>query len=75
MGDNSVVGCDFDRQNTLCFGTPQDIKKLLEYEVKTLGQTRGGLAFSVGIWGEVPPENIEVVVSGIEKLSTYWSEQ
>jgi hypothetical protein len=64
---------DFDRQNTMCFGSPQDVRELLEYEVRTLGQPAGGLMLNAGTWGEVPPDNIEALVSTMENLCTNWA--
>ncbi len=69
------IDLDFDRQNTMCYGSPQEIWELLEYEVKTLGQPAGGLMLHAGTWGEVPPENIEAMAAAMEKLCTYWSER
>jgi len=68
------IDLDFDRQHTLPFGTPQEIRELLEYEIKTLGSPSGGLVMQAEIQGEIPAENIEAFVSGLEELCTYWFE-
>lgn len=68
------VDLDFDRQYALAQGSPKEIFELLEYEIKTLGSPRGGLMIRVEVQGDIPPENIDAVVTSLEKLSTYWFE-
>lgn len=68
------INLDFDRQKNLPFGTPKDIRDLLEYEVRTLGSPNGGLMVTVDGRGAIPPENLEALVSGLEEFSTFWFE-
>jgi len=37
------IRLDVDRQTTVPYGTPQEIRELIEYEVRTLGSPKGGL--------------------------------
>lgn len=57
---------DFDRQFALPFGSPQEIRELVEYEIGMLGAPEGGLMIKVEIRGDVPPENLDAVVSALE---------
>lgn len=68
------IDLDFDRQSTLPFGTPNEIHELLEYEIKTLGSSNGGLMIHVEVRGPIPPENIDALTTSLEQLSTYWFE-
>jgi len=66
------VRLDFDRQRTQPFGTPQEIRELLAYEVRTLGSARGGLMISAEVRGKIPPENIDAIATACEDLGGYW---
>lgn len=68
-----TLDLDFDRQFALPFGSPQDIRELIEYEVRTLGAPEGGLMIKAEIRGDVPPDNLEATVSALEEFSTFWS--
>lgn len=66
---------DVDRQYTLPFGSRKEIDELIEYEVKMLGSKNGGLMFIVEARADVPPDNLDAVVSALEKYKTYWFEK
>lgn len=68
-----TLDLDFDRQFALPFGSPQDIRELVEYEVRTLGAPEGGLMIKVEIRGDVPPDNLDAVASALEEFSTFWN--
>jgi len=68
------IALDFDRQHALPFGTPREIRELVEYEIRTLGSRNGGLIMSAEVRGPIPPQNIEALVDSLEALSTYWFE-
>lgn len=70
--DRLCIDLDFDRQNALPFGTPKGIRELVEYEVRTLGSRTGGLMIGAGVYGDVPPENVDALASALEEFSTYW---
>ena len=65
---------DFDRQNTMPFGTPKECEELIEYEVKTLGSKNGGLMMKFELRKDVPPANIDAIAATCERLTTYWFE-
>ncbi len=67
------IDLDFDRQHALPFGTPGEIRELVEYEVKTLGSKDGGLMFKIEVRADVPPQNIDAVAGALEKYCRYWS--
>ena len=69
------IDLDVDRQYALPFGTPQEIRDLVEYEIKTLGSPKGGLMMHVEARSDVPPDNLEAVVDAIETFGTYWTEK
>jgi len=64
---------DFDRQNTMPFGTPKDCEELIEHEIKTLGSKNGGLMMKFELRKDVPPANIDAIAGACEKLKTYWA--
>jgi len=68
-----TLDLDFDRQFALPFGSPQEIRELVEYEVRTLGAPEGGLMIKVEIRGDVPPDNLDAVASALEEFSTFWT--
>jgi uroporphyrinogen decarboxylase len=66
------IDLDIDRQNLLPYGTAEDIYDAIEYYIKTLGSPDGGLMMTIGIYADVPPCNLEALVSVLEELNTYW---
>ncbi len=68
------IDLDVDRQGVMPFGSPADVRELIECEVKTLGSPRGGLMIKAEVRGEVPPENVDAAASALERLCTYWFE-
>jgi uroporphyrinogen decarboxylase len=66
------VRLDIDRQSVVPFGTPREIRDLVEEAVRKLGSPRGGLELVVGIYPPTPPENIEALFSAFEEFRTYW---
>jgi hypothetical protein len=66
------IALDYDRQYTLPYGTPREVADLVEYEVKTLGSSRGGLILQAEVRGPIPPENIDALATAMETYSTYW---
>ena len=63
---------DFDRQNTMPFGTPKECGELIEHEIKTLGSKNGGLMMKFELRKDVPPCNIDAIARACERLKTYW---
>lgn len=66
------IDLDIDRQRIVPFGTRQEIRDLIEEEVRKLGSPQGGLMFTCGIYPPTPPENIDAVCSALEEFRTYW---
>jgi len=66
------IRLDVDRQTIVPFGTRQEIRELIEEEVRTLGSPAGGLEFICGIYPPTPPENVDAVCSALEEFRTYW---
>lgn len=69
------IRLDIDRQRTLCYGTPKEIDELIEYEVKTLGSKQGGLELVAGIYPPIPPENVDALMTAVEKYQSYWRDK
>ena len=63
---------DIDRQKILPFGTRQEIRGLVEQEIRTLGSPRGGLMMIWGMYPPVPPENLDALCEALEEFYTYW---
>ena len=68
------INLDVDRQTVVPFGTRQEIRALIEEEVRKLGSPRGGLSFIVGIYPPTPPENVDALLDAFEEFRTYWWE-
>lgn len=66
------ISLDVDRQTTVPYGTPAEIRALVEEEVRTLGGPSGGLELVAGIYPPTPPENIEALAQAFEEFQTYW---
>jgi len=66
------IRLDIDRQKVVPFGKPNEIRDLIEEEVRKLGSRKGGLELTCGIYPPTPPENIEAVCSAMEAFRTYW---
>ena len=66
------IRLDIDRQEVIPFGSPAEIRALIEEEVRRLGSERGGLELVCGIYPPTPPENIDAVCSAMEAMSTFW---
>lgn len=68
------ISLDVDRQKVVPYGTPQEIRELVEEEVRVLGAPEGGLALVAGIYPPTPPENIDALACAFEKFRTFWFE-
>jgi len=66
------IRLDLDRQKIIPFGTPREIDELIEEEVRTLGSAEGGLMLDACIYPGTPAENIDAVLSAMEKYRTWW---
>lgn len=66
------IDLDIDRQKIVPFGTRQDIRDLIEEEVRTLGSPQGGLMMIVGIYPPTPPQNVDALCEALEEFYTYW---
>ena len=66
------IDLDVDRQSVVPFGTPQEIRDLIEEEVRKLGSPQGGLTMVCGIYPPTPPENVDALCSAFEEFRTYW---
>jgi uroporphyrinogen decarboxylase len=69
-----AIRLDIDRQRIVPFGTPAEIRELIEEEVRTLGSPEGGLELLCDVYPPTPPENVEAVASAMEELRTSWAE-
>lgn len=66
------VDLDIDRQSVVPFGTRQEIFDLIEEEVRRLGSAQGGLTMVVGFYPPTPAENVDAVISALERYQRYW---
>jgi uroporphyrinogen decarboxylase len=66
------IRLDVDRQTIVPRGTPAQIRDLIEYEVRTLGSTKGGLELLAGIYPPTPPQSVDALASAFEEFQTYW---
>jgi uroporphyrinogen decarboxylase len=68
----ACIRLDMDRQQVVPFGSRQEIRELIEEEVRTLGSPAGGLELICGIYPPTPAENVDAVCSAIEAFRTFW---
>ena len=66
------IRLDIDRQTIVPFGTRNEIRGLIEEEVRKLGSPRGGLEMLIGIYPPTPAENVDAVCDAFEEFRTYW---
>ena len=63
---------DIDRQRVVPYGTPAEIRELIEEEVRKLGQRSGGLEFIAGIYPPTTPDKVDALALALEEFRTYW---
>jgi len=68
----ACIRLDVDRQTIVPFGTPAEIRGLIEEEVRKLGSPEGGLELICGIYPPTAPVNVDAVCSAMEEFRTYW---
>ena len=56
-----------DRQGSLSFGTPQDVKDYFDKIAYLIGSNDGGLMFSCECGSDTPLENIEAAMQSTKK--------
>jgi len=66
------IRLDIDRQTIVPFGTRQDIRDLIEEEVRKLGSPEGGLEMIAGLYPPTPAENVDALCDALEEFRTYW---
>ena len=66
------IRLDVDRQTVVPYGTRQEIRELIEEEVRTLGSEKGGLEMICGVYPPTPPENVDAVACAMEEFQTFW---
>ena len=69
---NVCIRLDVDRQSIVPYGSPQEIRALIEEEVRTLGAPEGGLELIVGVYPPTSPENVHALASAFEEFQTFW---
>jgi hypothetical protein len=68
----ACIRLDIDRQKIVPFGTRQDIRGLIEEEVRKLGSPEGGLEMIAGIYPPTPAENVDALCEAMEEFRSYW---
>ncbi len=58
---------DIDRQSIVPFGTPEQIDQHIRRCVEALWLPEGGLSMIIGIYPDVPPENVDAVLNAFSK--------
>jgi hypothetical protein len=62
------VNLDIDRQTVLPFGTSAQVREHIRRCVEVLGSPEGGLTMVIGIYPDVPLQNIGAVLSSFEEF-------
>jgi len=66
------IRLDIDRQTVLPFGSREDVRALIEEEVRKLGSRQGGLEMICGIYPPTPAENVDALLEAMRDFRTYW---
>jgi uroporphyrinogen decarboxylase len=66
------IRLDVDRQTVVPYGTPREIRELVEEEVRTLGSPDGGLEMVAGIYPPTSPDNVHALACAFEEFRTFW---
>ena len=66
-----AIDLDIDRQTVVPFGTPGDIDDLIREAVCKLSDPRGGLSLTHELYPNVPLENIEALLSALERYCLF----
>jgi uroporphyrinogen decarboxylase len=69
----TCVELDIDRQSVTVHGTPKQIDKLIEEEVRKIGCPQDGLTMIYGLYPGVPLKNVKAVMDSMERYSLYYS--
>ena len=64
-----AIELDVDRQRITPFGSPGDIDDLVRESVMKLGDAQGGLSLRHGLYSGAPLENIDALMTAMEKYS------
>ncbi len=67
------IELDLDRQRITRFGTPEDIDKHVQQCVQALGSREGGLMLHYSLYPGVPRQNIEAVMTAMERYAGHYS--
>ena len=67
------IDLDIDRQKITVFGTPAQVDALIREEVEKLSTPAGGLSMIFGWYPGTPIENIDALMSAMEKYMYYWN--
>jgi len=67
-----AINLDIDRQKLTVFGKKDEIETHIFNCIKTLGSPHGGLSLIWGVYPGTPIENIETVLSSMDKYRLYW---
>jgi hypothetical protein len=66
------IRLDIDRQTIVPYGTRQEIRALIEEEVRKLGSPQGGLEMIAGIYPPTPPQSVHALCDAMEEFRTFW---
>lgn len=69
MKGRVAIMLDIDRQNITRFGTPGDIDSHIREAVAKLASPEGGFGMGYGLYPGIPLENVEAVMTAMEKYS------
>jgi uroporphyrinogen decarboxylase len=68
-----AIDLDIDRQSLTVFGKKEEIESHIFNCIKKLGSPKGGLSMICGVYPGTPIENIESVLSAMDKYRLYWT--
>ncbi|MDL2294257.1 hypothetical protein LJC60_06455 [Ruminococcaceae bacterium OttesenSCG-928-D13] len=67
------IDLDIDRQQVTPHGTPAQVDALVREAVEKLGSREGGLTMVFGLYPGTPMENVEALMTAMERYAFYYS--
>ncbi len=67
------IDLDIDRQKITCFGTPQEVDRLIRDEVEMLAAPEGGLCMVYGMYPGMPMKNMEALMDAMERYAKWYA--
>lgn len=69
----AAIDLDVDRQKVVTRGSSEEVRELIREEGEKLGDPRGGLSLTHGLYSTVPLENVAALMDAMEEYAFFYS--